>query len=263
MKKLKAPMLALLMLLSVDTFAMDNKQLAFQLTTLFRSSRSIVTKNKPFIGNPRESLKGESPDDFIISFLIQTKKIYKKTTGSRFPPTDDTPEGVLRGHLIDSIVSVIIKAVKGQYEGVFKYSPATHFKKGVNVYDNKFLPARYAVEVMKEFNARTEGKALLKLTAPDKLLVKRSNAPDEWEKKILNSIFSKAGYERGSPFSEVTTYKGQKAFRQLLPEYYKKGCIGCHGAEAGQNGPNIHQSGKGYPLKTLGGGISIIILMDG
>jgi len=252
--------LALLLWSEPEIWAADDEKMAFQLATLFRSSRAVVTKNKTLIGDPQKSLKGKSEDAFVNDFLKKTKKNYRRSTGASFPIPDNTPLGEARGHLIDSIKVIIKKAVTGGYSKKFMYSSDAYFKEGSKKYDDKFLPARYATEVMKEFSSRTGGRILLKLTAPQKVLVKKSNAPDGFEAKVIETIFSKAGYEKGAPYSEMTKFEGKEAYRQLIPEYYKKGCIGCHGSKAGQDGPNIHQSGIGSSIGDLGGAISIIIL---
>jgi hypothetical protein len=153
----------------------------------------------------------------------------------------------------------IEKAVKGQYIGDFLYSSDSYFKEGAKKYYGKFLPARYAVEVMNTFNNRTDGKVVLKLTAPNALLVKKSNAPDTWENKIIESIFKKADYEKGTPYSEVVVVKSKKAFRQIIPEYYNKKCMGCHGGASGQDGINIHKDDVVGHKGDLEGVISVII----
>lgn len=257
---IKVSAFSLALLIPLEVMAQDDTKLAFQLTTLFRASRAVVTKNKTLITSPKSALKGKSPEEFIKKFLKKTKRNYKRSAGASFPKPDSSRAGKARASLVESISEVILKAVNGEYENKFMYSSNEYFQKGSSKYDNKFLPARYAVEVMSVFSSKTNGKILLKLTAPDDVLVKKSNAADDWERNVIQTVFANTGYERGTPFSEMTTYKGSSAYRQLLPEYYKKGCIGCHGSEPGQDGPNIHQSGLGSKLKALGGAISIIIV---
>ncbi len=252
--------MAILLFTSPEIIAAEEEKMAFQLATLFRSSRAVVAKNKTLIGDPVSALAGKSSDDFVKGFLKKTKKNYRRSTGAKFPKADNTALGEARGHLVDSIRAIIKKAVNGGFKESFMYSSDQYFKEGAKKYDAKFLPARYATEVMKEFSSRTGGKILLKLTAPQNLLVKKSNAPDGFEAKVIDTIFSKAGYEKGAPYSEDTKYNGEAAYRQVIPEYYKKGCIGCHGSAAGQDGANIHQSGIGASKGDLGGAISIIIL---
>jgi len=135
------------------------------------------------------------------------------------------------------------------------YSGDGYYQPGTKKFDYKFLPARYAVEVMANFSNRTGGKVKLKLTAPTNLLVKKSNIADDWEAKVIE-IFKKDGYEKGSPYSEVVEQGGQKVYRQLLPEYYNKSCMGCHGKTGG---PEIHNDKPVGKKGQLGGAISVSI----
>jgi hypothetical protein len=252
--------LGLLVMLTPEIIAADEEKMAFQLATLFRSSRAVVTKNKALITDPIAAKAGKSTSAFVDDFLKKTKKIYRRSTGASFPKVDSTPLGEARGHLIESIKTIIGKAVDGGYSKQFMYTSDAYYKPGAKKYDDKFLPARYATEVMNEFSKRTGGRILLKLTAPKKYLVKKSNEPDAFENKVMESIFSKSGYEKGAPYTEQTKFNGMDAFRQVIPEYYKKGCIGCHGSAAGQDGANIHMSGVGATKGEIGGAISIVII---
>ncbi|OUR99839.1 hypothetical protein A9Q84_02080 [Halobacteriovorax marinus] len=232
----------------------DNKTLSYHLTSYFRASRAVVTKNKSLIVTPKGVLKGMTPAEYAEKFIGKTNKRYKRVTSDKFDTSDP-----VKAHLVESIRMTIEKAVKGQFDGDFLYSPDTYFKEGAKKYDGKFLPARFAVEVMNTFSARNNGKIVLKLTAPSALLVKKSNAPDDWENRVIETIFKRADYEKGTPFSEVVLVKGKKAFRQIIPEYYNKKCMGCHGGEANQDGINIHQKDVVGTKGQLGGAISVMI----
>lgn len=234
--------------------AEDNKTLSYHLTSYFRASRAVVTKNKNLIGNPKSELKGLTPAEYADKFIVKTNKRYKRVTSDNFDISNPIKE-----NLVESIKMTIQKAVKGQFVGDFLYSPDSYFKEGAKKYDGKFLPARYAVEVMNTFTAKTNGKIVLKLTAPNGLLVKKSNAPDSWENKVIEKIFKKSDYEKGTPYSEVVVVKGKKAFRQIIPEYYNKKCMGCHGGASGEDGINIHQKDIVGNKGDLGGAISVMI----
>jgi hypothetical protein len=54
----------------------------------------------------------------------------------------------------------------------------------------------------------------------------------------------------------MATHNGKKAFRLILPEYYKAGCMGCHG---GANGAKIHAGKSEGKVGELGGAISVAI----
>ncbi len=96
----------------------------------------------------------------------------------------------------------------------------------------------------------------LKLTTRDEYLVNVSNKADTWEKSVIDGKFLKQGWKKGRSFSQMTQHKGKKAFRLISPEYFKKGCMGCHG---GENGAKIHASKMPGLQGQLGGAISVSI----
>jgi hypothetical protein len=89
----------------------------------------------------------------------------------------------------------------------------------------------------------------------------QSNAPDEWENKIIKSKFQSSDWKKGGFVSEEAELNGKKAFRLMIPEYYDASCLqACHGvSETATDG-----SGKKLPaskLGDLGGAISAAIYL--
>lgn len=70
------------------------------------------------------------------------------------------------------------------------------------------------------------------------------NAPDEWEKKILNSFEQGAGEAR-----EVTIINGQPYLRLMRPFLTEQSCLKCHAAQ-------------GYQEGSIRGGISIAVPLE-
>ena len=125
-----------------------------------------------------------------------------------------------------------------------------------------FVPAVVGSQIANDFSLRT-GHVLkqtsLKVRNP-------SNAPDEWEKKVLE-LFSSSEYSKGEGFGEMVEVNGTKAYRYMTPLYIDTGCIQCHG-NRNEVRPAIrqflerrypHDQAFGYKEGDLRGGISITL----
>ena len=180
-----------------------------------------------------------------------TKKNYKLATRTKMLKADP-----LVKTLIQSIKNVMDRAFAGEYKSKQPASDnSNYFHAGVSdKFAGKFLPARFTREIAIEFNKLAEGKASIKLTAPNDLLSNKANAADTWESNIIESKFKSTGWIKDKTFSEISDGK----FRLILPDYYAKGCIGCHSKD---NGKTLHQNhpATGVKVGDLGGAISVSI----
>lgn len=89
----------------------------------------------------------------------------------------------------------------------------------------------------------------------------RKNNPDTWEDGVIENAFKSPSYVTGSPYSELTTYKGMSAYRYMIPEYYGESCLSCHGVPKGEE--DITGGLKeGGVLGELGGAISLVLFKD-
>ncbi len=216
-------------------FASNDEAIAKELTLLLKSSRAVLVQNKPLIKNPT----GAGID--VDKFLAITKDNYAKMAGKSF----EKGAGDL-GKAQD----VLITAIKGVVGDVISGKDKDLDPKG------RFLPAIFARKAATRFGETSGGKMYLKLTTQDKYLVNASNKADDWEKSVIDGKFLKGDWKKGQTFSELTTHNGKKAFRLILPEYYKAGCMGCHGGDAGAG---IHAGKSGGHEGDLGGAISVSI----
>jgi len=215
------------MAINFNLFA-SNVETATKLTTLLRSARS-VTVNKKTIGDPTTF--------DVAKFMKKTKKNYLRASGGKLDESDP-----MLKKLLTAIEYVITNAKAGKYSG--KWTSGT--------YANKFLPARFARETGIKFGELTGGKATIKLTTSSGLLVNPSNKADTWENNIIEKKFLTKGWEKNKIFHEKTG----AGFRLILPEYYKSGCLKCHGGDAGKA---IHPSKKAGNLGDFGGAISVTL----
>ncbi len=131
-----------------------------------------------------------------------------------------------------------------------------------NYYVKGFVPAVAGSQVANDFSLITGHR--LKQTS---LRVRNpSNAPDEWEKKVLKSM-EKPEYSDGKGFGEFIKTNGNKIYRYMKPIYVEVACLQCHGNEEKVK-PAIRLFLKrkypldeafGYIEGELRGGISLII----
>lgn len=209
--------------------------LAEDLATLFRSARSVISKNQSHINDPNIGDKGLSATKVIEN----AKSNFKTATGRDLDDKNPFIQAELRaiGDVMNEAQELINEKGKG-FKG--------------------FLPAVFAGQVAASFTKRMDGKAKIKLTAPKKYVRNRKNRPDKWEHRIIEEIFLSSDHKKGKTVSEVATVKGKKAFRFILPEYYKESCLKCHG---GPKGALDITGGKkeGGTLGELGGAISVIL----
>jgi len=220
---------------STSSWAGEDEATAKELTILLKASRAVLVQHKPLIKNPKGAEIG------VDQFMGFTMTNYERMTGGKFQMADGA-KGQAQKILIDAIKGVVGDVVSGKDT---KLDP-----KG------RFLPAIFARKAATRFGKVSGGKMYLKLTTQDKYLVNASNKADAWEKGVIDGKFLKADWKKGATHSEMTTHNGKKAFRLILPEYYKAGCMGCHG---GKNGAGIHAGKTGGNVGELGGAISVAI----
>lgn len=219
----------------------ENKDTALEITKLFRSARGVVSKHQSRINDPNVGDKGLSPDKVVA----EAKVNYRSATGHEFQlETGSTMKGLAQLAMLNAIREVMNNAqplINERGRGF----------KG-------FLPAVFARLVADSFNRLMKRRAYIKLTAPRKYIRNRSNRPDKWEHNVIENVFKTAGYQKDKPFVEDARHRGRSAFRLIIPEYYKKSCLGCHGEPKGERDITGGKK-EGGKLGELGGAISFAI----
>jgi len=213
----------------------DDEAVAKELTILLKASRAVLVQHKSLIKNPR----GAGID--VDKFMGFTYANYEKMSGHKFKMS--------RG-AVGKAQSMLVLAIKDVVGDVVSGKDKDLDPKG------RFLPAIFARKAATQFGKVSGGKMYLKLTTQDKYLVNASNKSDAWEKSVTDGKFLKANWKKGKTFSQMAQHNGKKAFRLILPEYFKAGCMGCHG---GDNGAKIHAGKKPGTAGELGGAISVAI----
>jgi hypothetical protein len=222
----------------------DKRAIGTEITNIYRAAWGVIAKNQKLINDASKGDKRLSANVVIA----KTKENYKKATGNDFKMADaGSLKGITQKALIDSIIDVMNDA-----------QPLIN-EKGKGLKGLKgFLPAIFAKQMGDRFNKNIRGLAYIKLTAPKNYVRNRANRPDKWETNIIENKFKDAGYEKNKVITENAKHKGKDAFRMILPEYYKKACLNCHGEPKGAK--DITGGKKdGGKLGELGGAISFVI----
>jgi len=229
----------------------SKKELSFELTALFRAYRATITKNKDAIHAPHTFFTKENIDKRVQTMHKQAQILYKMATKKAVNTNYTSDAGKVRKHLEASFEKVLRDFIQGGVDLDWK---------GKNVYvkkwDGKFLPARWASLAAENFNLLTDGKVTIKLTTSDKLLVNKNNAPDDWENMVINNIL--LGTTARNP-GDPQIKNDPQIYRYVLPEYYKPGCISCHGTGTNQEGSMIHPINIPRKVFDFAGAISVQI----
>ncbi len=219
----------------------SHEEIALSLSTLLRSARAVISDKQKHINNPEIGDKGLSAD-VVVGIAMEN---YKKATGEDIDSIDPAS---LHGQLI----AAELQAVRD----VMDEAQNTINEQGVGL--KGFLPAIFARLVTQNFGAAVGDKATIKLTAPKNYVRNRANRPDKWEHKVIETMFRSPDHETGKHFAETTDVKGKPAYRLILPEYYKKSCLACHGKPKGERDITGGKK-EGGTLGELGGAISVVI----
>jgi len=219
----------------------DKKDIALEVTRLFRASRAVISQNQKLINDPNLGDKGLT-GPIVIEKALEN---YKNSTGKNFNMANkEKLKGQVQKGILDATREVMNNAqpLINQRGLAFK----------------RFLPAIFARQVAESFNQFMKFKTYIKLTAPRDFLRNRTNRADNWENNVIEKIFKAANHEKNKPYFESAPHKGRPAFRFILPEYYKKSCLGCHGEPKGER--DITGGHKeGGKLGELAGAISFAI----
>ncbi len=218
----------------------DKKDIGLEVTKIYRAARGVIAKSQKLINDASKGDKGLSGDTVIEG----AKANYKKASGKDLSIDASTEKGKMQTAMVNAVKNVMDQA----------QSLINEKGKGFK----GFLPAIFAKQVADQFNSLTAGKAYIKLTAPKSYVRNRANRPDKWESEVIEKQFKSAGYPKDKVHTANAKHKGKDAFRLILPEYYKKACLNCHGEPKGSKDITGGKK-EGGKLGELGGAISFAL----
>jgi hypothetical protein len=219
----------------------DDLAMGMRLAEMLRAGRNVVSTYQTLINDPAIGDKHLDSE----RFTSEAAALFLKQTGQD-PLAGSLSERDRR--LLDAQIEAMREVLDEQQADINRAGMG--FK--------GFVPAVFARLLNEKFAAKVGNEAQVRVTAPEHLVRNRKSLPDEWEARIVDTVFSDPKRPKGEPYTEVTEVNGRSAFRMLLPEYYTESCLSCHGEPKGQIDVT------GYPKEggkegDLGGAISIVL----
>ena len=211
------------------------------LAIVLDSGRVTIGRNQALLNDPTRGEKGFTPE----VFAAQTMAVFKERTG--YDLTDLAHANVpgIAKPLLERLLAESKKTV-ATYQPVLNMQGLIY--KGL-------IPATFGTETGTRFQ-KWSG-VYLKQTAPEHLLRNQNNKPDPFEAAQMTRMNDPAYSHNGEAIVSETLEEG-KSVRVLLPLFYEKACLSCHGQPKGE------RDITGYPREggkegELGGVISVKI----
>jgi general secretion pathway protein A len=208
------------------------------LAILFDSGRVVVGMNQELINDASKGDKGFTPAVFETQLLA----VFEQRTGINLSHSSEKIPAMARP-LLDRLLEESKKTIESYQTPI--NIPGLRYK--------GLIPATFGTETAKRFQSWSG--IYLRQVAPEKFLRNSKNKPDAYEASVLNALAEQVpGNGASQPKWEVTE-SGQN-LRLMLPLYYSKACLDCHGEPKGQ------RDISGYPREggkegDLGGAISV------
>jgi hypothetical protein len=209
------------------------------LAVLHDSGRVTIGANQSLINDPEKGNKGFTPEVFEKQ-VTETFKERAKVDLANLK-NERVPE--LARNLLPQLVETM-KQVVADYQIVIN-------KQGVGF--KGFIPATFGTQAAAKFRAKT-GVYLKQTMNPPR---NPKNTPDEFEAKVLKTFANRDYPRQGEKIVSETVDSG-KALRVMLPLFYLKGCLSCHGEPKGEKDISGYMK-EGGKEGDLGGAISVKI----
>ena len=217
----------------------DVRESARLLAVLLDSGRVAIGQNQELINDPGKGEKGFTPE----VFAEQTIALFKDRTGHDL-------KNLQNAHIPAMAKPLLKRLLEESKQTVATYQTVINMK-GIKY--KGLIPATFGTETGARFQLWSG--FYLKQIAPDHLLRNSKNKADEFELAAMHRVGnSESPRERDQIVSEVA--EGGKSLRVLLPLFYNKACLSCHGEPKGE------RDVTGYPKEgaqegNLGGAISV------
>lgn len=209
------------------------------LAILLDAGRATVGANQPLINDASKGDKGFTPEVFEKQLVERFKgRSGVDLANLKSAAVPETAKG-----LMPQLVEASKKTVADNQASINR--PGVAYK--------GFSPAIFGTQAAAEFTTKTG--IYLKQTTIDGLLRNPKNKADAFEAGILAKLGA-ATYPREGDKEMSGTVDGGKAVRVMLPLYYGKGCLGCHGTPKGDMDISGYKK-EGAKEGDLGGAISV------
>jgi hypothetical protein len=205
---------------------------------LLDAGRVTVGLNQGLINDPSKGDKGFTPE----VFEQQLAAVYQKRTGIDL-------FNIQNAKIPENAKPLLAYLVEESKKTVASYQTVINIK-GIKY--KGLIPATFGTETAKRFE--NWSRVYLKQTAPDQFLRNPRNKADAFEKAAMESFLKQNEHDPKTVFSQVISE--EQTIRVMLPLYYEKTCLACHG------GPKGERDISGYPREggkegELAGAISV------
>ena len=211
------------------------------LAVLHDSGRVTIGANQPLINDPDKGDKGFTPD------------VFEKQVTDKFKDRAKVNLADLKNEKIPGLAKKMLpQLIDAMKSTVADYQPVIN-RPGVGF--KGFIPATFGTQAAAKFRAKT-GVYLKQTQNPSR---NPKNAPDDFELKAL-AKFAEASYPRQGEKIISETVDGGKAIRIMLPLFYGKGCLPCHGEPKGEKDISGYMK-EGAKEGDSGGAISVKLML--
>jgi hypothetical protein len=221
----------------------DTRETARLLAILLDSGRVVIGRNQHLINDPSSADNGFTPE----LFADQTIALFKQRTGHSLTDLPNVNVPRMAKPLLERLLHQGKKTVES-------FQPVLHMK-GLKY--KGLIPATFGTETATRFQ-KSSG-IYLKQTAPDYLIRNANNKPDAFEVEQMKRM-SDPSFQRDGE-AVVSDIQGGTTVRVMLPLFYEKSCLSCHGEPKGERDISGYPK-EGGRLGELGGAISVSIEQD-
>jgi general secretion pathway protein A len=220
---------------------MELSETARLLAVLLDCGRVVVGRAQATINNPRLEDKGFSS----IVFEGQLRKEFLARTRHDLHNLAAAPMPARVKPLLLRLAFFMQEAVHERQHDINK--------KGIGF--KGFIPATFGTQVAEHFTKDT-GLKLRQIGPPQTEPRNPNNKPDEQEELLLYAI--QKNHPRVGDHVVVQQLADNGGVRVLLPLFYNKQCLACHGGPKGDVDISGYEK-EGYKEGDLGGAISIVV----
>ena len=210
------------------------------LAVLLDSGRVVVGKAQPKINNPRLEDKGFS----AAVFESQLRREFQTRAGYDLRDLAPAPMPDRAKPLLLKLARLMQKAVQDVQSDINK--------KGIGF--KNFIPATFGTKVAEQFSKDT-GLKLRQIGPPGMAPRNPDNKPDEQEEQAL-VVIQKSHPRAGDHIVEQPL--AGYGVRVLLPLFYTRQCLACHGKPKGEVDISGYEK-EGFKEGDLGGAISVSV----
>ena len=228
---------------AADNTESDLSETGRLLAILLDSGRVAIGRNQTLINDPSNAQTAFTPE----LFAAQATAIFKERTGHNLDDLPNANVPTLAKRLLKRLMMESKKTVES-------YQPVLNMK-GLKY--KGLIPATFGTETATRFQ-KWSG-VYLKQTAPEHLVRNANNKPDSFEAEHMKEL-SEASSQRNKE-TVISKVDGGNSVRVLLPLFYEKNCLSCHGEPKGERDISGY-SKEGGREGELGGAISVKIDMS-